>query len=182
MKSGNYSIPLSGLKDGGHLYDFKIDDKFFDQFEESEIKRAELVARVNLTKRPGHLELKVELRGSVKIRCDRCLGDFDYDVNSLNVLYIKYGDRYEEVDDQVIIIPAGVSQFDLTQFIYEFAHLAIPLKRTHPDDKNGFSGCNREMLDKLANHTAGQPAEQKEEENNDPRWEKLNKLKDSYLN
>ena len=36
--SGLFIIPLSGLKEGRHCYDFEINKKFFDQLEESEIK------------------------------------------------------------------------------------------------------------------------------------------------
>ena len=35
--SGIYSIPIAGLKEGSHVYDFDIDREFFDEFEKSEI-------------------------------------------------------------------------------------------------------------------------------------------------
>ena len=176
MKSGFYMIPLSGLKEGSHLYDFKIDDKFFAEFEESEIKSADLTALVRLTKRSAHMELKVELEGSAEIMCDRCLEYFFQEIESENNLFIKYGNNPEEVDDKVVIIPWGESELDLKQLIYEFAHLGLPLQRIHPDDKKGNSSCNPEMLLKLGEHMTVK------NEGIDPRWQELNKLKDNLFN
>jgi len=176
MKSGFYMIPLSGLKEGNHLYDFKIDDEFFAEFEESEIKSADLTAFIRLIKRSAHVELKVELKGSVEIMCDRCLENFFQEINAENDLFIKYGNNREEVDDKVVIIPFGESGLDLKQLIYEFAHLGLPLQRIHPDDKKGNSTCSPEMLMKLGEHMISR------NEGIDPRWQELNKLKDNLSN
>ena len=38
--SGSYTIPLNGMKEGHHSFDFEIEKEFFEQFEESEVKEA----------------------------------------------------------------------------------------------------------------------------------------------
>ncbi|HKJ79252.1 MAG TPA: DUF177 domain-containing protein, partial [Prolixibacteraceae bacterium] len=69
-------------------------------------------------------------------------------------------------------------QLNLAQLIYEYISLAIPLKRVHPEDKNGDSQCDTEMLDKINNYV--QPEVDKDEEENvDPRWAALKKLKNN---
>jgi len=67
------------------------------------------------------------------------------------------------------VIPETDYQFDLSTYIYEFIHLGLPARLLHPDDENGNSTCDPEMLrllEKLA--PAGTV---------DPRWEALKKLK-----
>ncbi|MBS0010952.1 MAG: DUF177 domain-containing protein [Bacteroidales bacterium] len=169
---GLYGIPLRGLKEGIHLYDFKIDSNFFASFEKSEIHEAMLEAAVTLLKRSAHMEIRVEISGTVILTCDRCLELYTERLNSDDRVLLKYGDHREELDDEVIIIPYDESEFYLDQLIYEFAHLALPLKKTHHDDENGNSTCNPEMLEKLSRHMVKGP-----EDNNDPRWQELEKLK-----
>jgi len=171
MKSGFYSIQLTGLKEGSHVYDFEINDDFFCSFEDSEIQGGILRAVVTLVKRSAHMELNIELAGSISISCDRCLDSYLQGIVAKNRVLLKYGDQWEEVDDEVLMIPDGENKLDLRQLFYEFIHLALPLQRIHPDDKEGESTCNGEMLDKLDKHLA---------DNNtgiDTRWKALDLLK-----
>ena len=48
--------------------------------------------------------------------------------------------------------------------------LALPIKRVHPDDKNGKSTCDPVMLKKLEELIID------EETDTDPRWDELKKL------
>ena len=61
-------------------------------------------------------------------------------------------------------------ELDLQQHLYEFIHLALPIKRVHPGDKNGKSTCDPVMLKKLEELIV---EEEKEER---PRWDELKKL------
>ena len=45
-----YEIKFNGIKDGSHSNSFEIKDKFFDTFENSEIKQAEIIASTTLNK------------------------------------------------------------------------------------------------------------------------------------
>jgi len=179
MKSGLYSIPLTGLKEGSHIFEFEIDNDFFACFEGSEISAGELVAAVTLVKRSSHMELELVLRGSVEVICDRCLEPYMQWVDTKGKLLIKHGEKWEEVDDEVLIIPHGESQLDLAQLIYEFSILGLPIQRLHPDDEEGFSGCDPDMLARI---TGFADDEEEEEENFDPRWKDLGKLKEDLLN
>jgi uncharacterized protein len=166
-----YSIPLKGLKEGNHLYDFKIDSNFFASFEKSEIHEAELKADISLNKSSSHIELRIKITGTVLLVCDRCLDPYTQELNTENRILIKYGEKWEEVDDEVITIPFGENEFKLDQLIYEFAHLGLPLKKIHPDDENGNSTCNPEMLGKLKQHLVDGDG------SIDPRWKELEQLK-----
>lgn len=179
MKPGQYSIPLTGLKEGSHSYEFEIESDFFTFFEGSEIGRGELVAVATLVKRSSHMELDLGIEGFVEVACDRCLEPYMQRVETRAKLLVKYGEEWEEIDDEVLIIPHNESQLDLAQLIYEFAHLGLPMQRLHPDDEEGYSGCDPDMLDRIEGYAG-------EEEDNDadidPRWKDLGKLKEDLLN
>jgi len=168
--SGLYSLPISGLKEGSHSYDFAIDNRFFEQFEESEVKEGSLTALIEADKRSTHIDLAIRIKGFVSISCDRCLGVFRQPVDCENRLVVKFGRVHDESDPDLITIPADENELDLNQYFYEYIHLALPIQRVHPNDKNGNSTCDPEMLGKLKEHIVGDESE------NDPRWDELRKL------
>lgn len=180
MKTGHCTIPLTGLKEGSHSYRFSIESDFFALFEGSEIAGGELAVEVNLVKRSSHLELLLSLAGNVQLLCDRCLEPFTYRLEAQNRIYARFGDHYEEVDDEVIMIPWGDGHFSLDQLIYEFAHLALPIRRNHPEESDGESGCDPEMLARISG-VADQEDQNIESESN-PVWKGLEGLKDDLLN
>lgn len=168
--SGLYTIPLSGLKEGGHTYKFEIGEEFFEHFEGSEITSGDMIAVVELDKRSTHMDLKFSIKGSVVISCDRCLEPFPQPLSSENRLLIKLGKNWDENDPDLLTIPADEHELDVKQYIYEFIYLALPIKRTHPLDKKGKSTCDPEMLRKINEYSVNS------ENDSDPRWEELRKL------
>ena len=168
--SGSFAIPLSGLKEGRHTIDLEIDKEFFEQFEESEVKEGSLVANIELDKRSSHLDLVIRISGSVRVCCDRCLEMFFQPVSSENRLLVKFGKSIKEIDPDILSVPVDEHELDLKQHLYDFIHLSLPIRRVHPDDINGNSTCDPDMLKKLDELIV------EEESKDDPRWEELKKL------
>ena len=168
--SGQYTIPLSGLKEGHHTIDFEIDNKFFEQFEESEVKEGSLVANIELDKRSTHVDMIIKVSGSVRISCDRCLEEFSQPVKSENRLLVKFGKSLEDIDPDILSVSVDEHELDLQQQLYEFIILALPIKRVHPVDNKGKSTCDPVMLKKLEELII------EEEKESDPRWDELKKL------
>lgn len=168
--SGMFIVPVSGLKEGHYNFDFEIGNSFFDLFEESEIKEGNLNADVEIDKRSSLIEMKIMISGVVRISCDRCLEMFDYRLTCENKLLVKFGTIKDYSDPEIITVSSEEHQLDLSQFFYEYIHLALPIKRIHPDDENDNSTCNPEMLLKLKEHLV------EEEGRSDPRWDELKKL------
>ena len=56
--------------------------------------------------------------------------------------------------------------------MYEYVATALPIRHVHPDDENGLSTCDSEMLNLL------DKMQQKDDDEKeiDPRWEKLKEL------
>lgn len=168
-----YVIPFAGLKEGRHEFEFDVDDSFFDQFDSSEIKKGKLGVSVILLKSQQILEMSFNINGSVKTICDRCLDEFDLPVTYQGKLFFKFGEESYELTDEIMILSSSEHEINISQFIYEFIHLALPYRRIHPDI-NGVSGCNEGMIKKLEslkiNEIKGK--------NYNPSWEKLKEITD----
>jgi len=169
-----FDIPVHGLKEGIYNYDFKIQKGFFDFFENPDLPGGDINLSLTLLKRSQFIELDFKINGVLALVCDRCLDDFDLEINLVEKLFIRFGDNFEELDDNVIVLPKEESRLNIAQFIYEFVALSVPFKRVHPDKKNGESGCNPEMIKKLNElKVDDNPINNN---NIDPRWDKLRNL------
>ncbi len=171
----HYIIPFSGLKEGVHLFDFFVDDRFFAEFEESEITKGSVNIQVKLEKRATYLRLTFVFKGKVELLCDRCLEYYSQTVKGNNPMLVKFSETETDDGDEVIFIHPGSHQVEVARLIYEFIVLSIPIRHVHPDGKNGESRCNPEMLHKLDEYKAPELQEGQQE---DPRWNDLKKIID----
>jgi uncharacterized metal-binding protein YceD (DUF177 family) len=169
-----YIIPFKGLKEGEHRYDFEIGEAFFEEFSSFEIKTGLLIVHVLLHKKSNFLKLEISLNGKLEIQCDRCLEYFSFSVEHRGDLFVKFKEEAEEPDDQVIYLHPNDDLLDLTQYFIDSVGLSIPIQKVHPDNDDGSSGCNQEMLDRLDEHSHKESS--KDEDDIDPRWAKLKDL------
>jgi uncharacterized protein len=172
-----YTIAFKGLKEGNHLFEFDLDDKFFGRFDNSEVSKGQVKCWVTLTKQTTLMILKLVVEGVVELQCDRCLEDYWQPVKNESRMYIKFGHEEEDNGDDIIIIPFEEYQVNVAQYLYELTILGLPIKHVHPDDENGNSLCDPEMLEKLNEYTVEKP--DIEEEVIDDRWKELKKLLDN---
>ena len=166
-----YAIQFSNLKPGCFNYQFNIEEKFFEQFAESEIKQGNLTVDVHFEKQSQLLILLCEIKGTVILSCDRCLENLDWDMDVQFKLFVKFGDTKSEETDELICIPESSHEINIAQYLYEYIHLVLPVQRVHGNDENGVSLCNKEILAKL------ESLKSKEIETTDSRWELLKKIK-----
>jgi len=168
--SGLFAIPIGGLKEGLHNYYFEVNKEFFDQFEVSEIKEGLLAVSLEADKRASHIDIHAKIRGEVTIACDRCLGIFSHPVVCENRLLVKFGKTTDDTDPDIITIPPDEPELDMKHYFFEYIMLALPIQKVHPQDKNGESTCDPEMIKKLSEHLITGERE------TDPRWDELKKL------
>lgn len=161
----DFIIPFVGLKEGEHEYAFDLDGRFFESFEYSEIEKGKVHVDMRLEKQHRMMIFYFNIKGFVKLPCDRCLDEMDFPVDGEERLIVKFGEEWKEETDEILIIPEKESSIDVSGFIYEYIMLTLPFQRVHEDE----SLCNRDVADKLARHTATET---------DPRWEALKELKD----
>lgn len=168
-----YQIPFVGLKEGVHHFNYELDDVFFRHFPESQVQEGKVFVDLALDKKERLFVLNFDISGTIKTDCDRCGQPFDLPIHGNYTMYVKLGDKREEdVDnEEVVWIPDSESILDVSEIIYEFVHLSVPMLKVHPDTKEGLPGCDPEIL-KLLSEEEEAPGEQ----DNDPRWDILNNL------
>lgn len=144
-----YTIPFKGLKNGKHDFEFKVDNKFFEAFEESEIKDGDATVTVTMEKSASLLQLHVEINGIVIVECDRCLEDTEFPVNYAGDLKVKFSDETDEYDGDVMWLNPAEDEVGLSQYIYESIILSLPYSRVHGTDPDGRLLCNHDMLERF---------------------------------
>lgn len=162
----NFIVQFEGLKEGLHHYDFKIDDAFFAVFEGELVNRGALDVDLEFEKKSNMLVLNFTISGKVITECDRCGDDLDVPLEFSRRLIVKYGVEGEEPSEDLAFIPHSAYELDVSPYIYEFVVLAMPLRNVHPKGK-----CNAEALARLEELSS------KNDPDIDPRWSKLNELK-----
>ncbi len=172
-----YSIHFKGLKVGKHTFNFEVDSKFFDEFEEGEIKQGKLQVDVMLNKQSQMLDMTFSIDGLVEVVCDRCLEYFDIPISYKGSLYVKFGEEKADEGEEIIILTNDDSEINVAQYIYESICLSLPIQRYH-GMKGTKTKCNKEMLKKLKSLLLND-SKKEETEDVDPRW---SKLKDIELN
>jgi uncharacterized metal-binding protein YceD (DUF177 family) len=90
-------------------------------------------------------------------------------------LIVRFGEAFNNDNEELLILPHGEFEIDVAQYIYEMIVLSVPLRRVHPGIKDG--SLKTEALTKLKQLAVKEKKEEKkEEENIDPRWDKLKQL------
>jgi len=174
-KKKEFLIPFAGLKPGKHHFEYQISNAFFEIFDYHEFNNSNIKVNVVLEKKSTMLELAFKQKGTVNVPCDMTNEEFDLPIKGSVKLIVRFGDVYNNDNEELLILPHGEFQVDISQYIYEMIVLSVPLRRIHPGIKDG--SLNTEALTKLKELTIEElKKENKKEENIDPRWDKLKQL------
>ena len=169
-----FLVPFAGLKLGKHQFDYQIDNTFFKNFDYDEFNDVSVKVDIVLEKKSTMLELEIKHKGTVNVPCDVSGEEFDLPIKGKLKLLVKFGDDFNDENEELLVLPHGEFQVNVAQYIYESIILSVPLRRIHPGVKDGSLSDVIEKLESLS------PKENKKEEqqNNDidPRWENLKKL------
>ena len=162
-----FNLSFRGLKMGNHQFEYEIGTKFFEHFQYFEFIKADIKIDLNFEKKHNMFNLMFNSKGVVAVACDSTNEPFELKVKGNLPLIVKFGEEYNDNNDEILIIPQNEFQLNVSQFIYEMIVLTLPVKRVHP----GIKDCSlkSEILNKLQ--------EYKVKENTiDPRWAKLKEL------
>lgn len=145
----NYIIPVKGLSAGKHSYEFRLDGGFFEEYGSSIVKDADLLADILLEKGSGWMRLNAHVTGNVTCECDRCLDDLVIPVDFTVPLQIKFSKVHlteDDSNDEFIIMDQSDGELDLSQFLYDYVSVNLPLQKVHKDGE-----CNVDMIARLEN-------------------------------
>ena len=171
IKTSQFSLKFIGLKDGSHKFDYVVNNKFFKSYDYFDFNNANIDVQVYLEKKPTVLELDIKGTGSVNINCTSSNEPFDYQIKPKLKILVKFGDSYDDSNDELLVVPHGCHTIDLDQILYEMIVLSMPIRNIHPGIKDG--SLKSDIINRLKDFDIN-----KEKNSNfDPRWEKLKELK-----
>ncbi len=164
-----YSIPLSGLKDGMHQFDYQLDSDFFKHFPETPISEGSFKVQVDFDKKPTVIDILINFQGAMTTPCDRCLERMQLPIIGKERLLVKYDEEARE-EENVVYIPFETAEWNIAKYIYEFICLVIPLIKTH--DLSEDENCDEKMLSYLE-----QQDDEASDEQENPIWDQLKNIK-----
>ena len=186
-----FKLPLKSLGVGTHEFEYHLDKQFFVNMESSDIHDADLNVALTVQYNGDIYNLDFHITGEVVLICYRCLDDLRFPIDATYHIVVKYGEDYNDDNDEVLEIPETDNTLNVAYMIKDTVELAIPMKHVHPLGK-----CNRQMSAMLKKHraTSGDDDAELENElideidnidaqssaagNSDPRWDALRKLSD----
>ncbi len=168
-------IQFVGLKDGSHTFNYNIDEKFLSEYSDTPVEKCNYSITLAFEKKSNLLSMHFTVSGIINTACDRCFENFDLNISGNYNVIVKLEDRANQShqgSEEVIFLPTNETSIDVSQFIYEFCMLSLPMRRVHPESKEGISSCDRKALEILDGH---KPANIENE--TDPRWDNLKEVK-----
>ena len=128
---------------------------------------------MKLEKKTTLLEFNISIAGTLGLYCDVTNEPFELFINPEHDFVVKYGDSFDDVSENIVILPHGSHEIDLSKRIFETIVLSVPQKRIHPGVVDG--SLKSEVFKFLENlHPLKKNIDNKK---TDPRWDELKKLK-----
>lgn len=173
----DYDISFIGLKDGSHQFEYVIDKAFFEFFEYEDFYSSKVNVQLDFLKKPTMFELDFHVSGEVEVACDVTNELYFQPIeNELNLI-VKFGDEFNDENEELLVIPHGEFKLNVAQYIYEAIVLAVPIKKVHPGVEDGT--LESEVLERLKEYELSEGVEEiksVEETETDPRWDKLKNI------
>jgi uncharacterized metal-binding protein YceD (DUF177 family) len=170
-----YEIAFVGLKPGLHEFNYRVDDRFFEEYKEQDFKNARAEVKLMLEKANSFLMLRFEVGGQAEVICDRCSSNLPMQLFDEFTVTVKMTDNPDEAnegeeDPDIFYISRTESHIDVKDWIYEFVNLSIPMQKTCAYEAMDGPHCDpqaRELLNSM------KPDEGKE----NPLWKGLEKFR-----
>lgn len=166
-----FTIKFVGLKLGEHCFEYNVEKTFFEHFEYNEFNDTNVKVDVLLNKKTTLMEFNFKASGTVNVNCDLTNEPFNQEIFNDFDLVVKFGESYNDENEEILILPHGEYELNIAQFLYELIVLSVPSKRIHPGVEDG--SLKSEILEKLEEL---KPKLDDNQEGNDPRWDTLKKL------
>lgn len=149
-----FDIAFVGLKPGVHVFEYRLDDKFFAAFGEQDFNNCNAQIKLTLEKNTGFIQLKFDIGGNADVQCDRCGNTLTKQLWDEFTIIVKMSDEpdvmnEQEEDPDVFYINRNESHLHIADWLFEFVNLAIPFQKMCNEEEMGGPQCNNEVLEKL---------------------------------
>jgi uncharacterized protein len=159
-----YSILFRSLRTGVHNFNFVMDSRFFEHFDNPECPGGDFSVSLELDKKSHLLSMIFIYSGKATVICDRCLEEFSLPLEFSTRLFVRFGEEVMETDAEVLYLDPNEHNLNVAEYLLESVCLNLPVKRVHENSDD----CNRDMIIKLDKHRINP-----EEKGTDPRWDSL---------
>lgn len=185
MKLKDYNIVFSGLPIGSHAFDYAVDASFLETlFDYHDLPGLTAQVDVKLLKQNTMLEFEFTMKGKLPVECDITGKPFEQPLSNKFELVVKFGEAFNDDDDEILVLPHGEYEVNIAQYIYELIVLSIPTKFLHPDVEDGeVDEETQALLDKyqVINEDDEEDIDEEDDSDDndddvDPRWSKLKDL------
>ena len=144
-----FKLPLKSLGVGTHEFEYHLDKQFFVDMESADVRDADLDVHLDVQYNGDFYTLDFTIEGDAVVLCDRCLDDLTFPIDVDYHIVVKYGEDYNDDNDEVLEIPESDNTLNVAYMLYDTVVLAIPMKHVHPQGE-----CNRQMSAMLKKHQA----------------------------
>ncbi|MEX1201657.1 MAG: DUF177 domain-containing protein [Ferruginibacter sp.] len=149
-----FEIAFVGLKPGVHEFEYELNDEFFVEKGAEDLTNVYANIKLALEKNAGFMLLKFEIGGKTDVSCDRCGNPIKMELWDEFKMLVKLVDNAEEMNEQeedpdVFYLAKTESHLDVSNWLYEFVLLSVPMQRMCSQEEMGGSKCNKEVLQKL---------------------------------
>lgn len=165
-----FTISFEGLKNGKHLFEYKITTGFFEELTYSIIRGGDIAVEFHLNKKETMMIGEIEMSGTIQKSCDRCTHLMEIPIDISHQIIYKFGEG-ESDDENLIILPYSAYKMNIASTLYELLTVALPNRTVHTEEN-----CNEEMLELLDQYVDSSENEDNPSDKIDPRWEALKKL------
>jgi uncharacterized metal-binding protein YceD (DUF177 family) len=170
-----YDIAFVGLKLGPHVYEYSIDDKFFEAYDHNDFSGCKAKIKLTLDKQSTYIKLQFDVDGKAQVVCDRCSNDLEMQLWDEFSMFIKFADNADEMNDKeedpdIFYISRTESIINVEKWLYEFVMLSVPAQRRCNEENMGGPQCNKEVLKYL------QQSEENINKSKNPIWKGLEGL------
>lgn len=171
-----FQVKILGLPVGQYHYSLPVTDAFFGAFEHSLVQKGKLTAEVSLDKSETLIRARFAITGTIELESDRSLELFDHPVSIVEELMYKFGDENREISEEMQQIAWETFALDLSQPIYEFLMLAVPMRKLKPEEEEEPEGGIGDAERRLVYRSEDENPEPEGNPEPDPQWEALRKL------
>ncbi|MDZ7877798.1 MAG: YceD family protein [Saprospiraceae bacterium] len=144
-----YTLPIQGLKNGIHHYEYVVDAEFFTHFEGAPIQNAHFDVSVELDKHDSFFELSFDFEGFATTDCDRCTALIRLPFGGSEKLIVKRTQEEIDEDSDIVFLSPDAHEFNMAQYVYEFICLSMPFNKTYDCDSDNPKPCDTDILRRL---------------------------------
>ena len=167
----SFEINLTRLENGIHHFQFELVPDFFKTFENNLVKEGFGSASMKMDKSEAIIALNFMIKVNVILTCDLSLESYKESLICEKKHIVRFGLTNEELSDEISVIEMGTQALDVSNYIYEYVSLEIPMKKVHPKLRD------QKRAELVYKDKTTSLNDQEQNDTMDPRWEVLKKIK-----